>query len=841
MGRAQPRRRRSTTLARGAIAVTLALSTGTASVAYASSAYVIEQRSADSTSRLILAPAGLRFDFYAPVRSGGRLRAKKPKPLVGLIVRYGGGRLLLLDPLHRAYQALGLRSAVSSYESELKVLERAQPSAQLPPPPGSKPRTGQAPLTPPGARLKRLTLSARIGPVRAQAYLLREGGLRERIWYASALPIPPTPVRSLLAQALGGHASVPLTHALSAHAAQIPLRIDERSRRGWHTVLRTLSIQHRSLGARTLQPPRGYRKAKLLSSPATTKARAAETPAAPIRCGVVLISGALGCTSVGAELTGLAGPISEHPAIWAFYWGSGFASHLGYVSALNHGLENMVGDEFADPNSSVFYGPLGQYGVHRGRFLGYQVISDDNPDSSVGSWNFFDVEWFVLTHRWGSDAPHYWWRWSEEDPIFAIFVDESRVDSSGWSGYHFFAPTEGVFFSFLVHIAMPYFIIKVPALDSLPNDRDSAAWHAAVDVATERASHELVEAATDPYPFTSWADPLKQPIWEQGEIADICQEGTHNPWGKATRVVQYGSAFEPYWSNAAEACVPDAQPEAQMVFPANNESYSWKAAVPFLVRTNDLFDNGPVADSGTRWYDNGSEIGVGRGHSTFSMATLAPGIHHISVEVEDSQGGVRYAGPVTINIVVHRPSVRIEEPVNGETFGSDETRTYRGSAFDPQEGNLSASATWSVDGTPVGTGASLFRYRIPTEGTHTVTLSATNGAGASSSASVTVGVGPPTGKPSVQITSPPSDSNFAAGEPITFTATSEAQGGATVPESGYSWSDDVDGLLGTGSTITHTLSGSSCEIIIHHVTVTATDSFLRSASDTITVNVGSIC
>jgi hypothetical protein len=830
------------TLVRQALLVMFALGVlgAAAAGARASSAYVIEQRAADNSSRLILASSALRFDFYAPIRSGGKLRAKHPKPLVGLILRYGDASLLLLDPVHHRYQSLALASAISSYQSELKVLAHAQPSAQLPPPPGTKPSNGQAPLTPPPAGLKRLALSTRIGPVRAQAYLLRQGSLRERIWYAAALPGPPASIRSLLSQALATPAAGTLGRALQAHAAQIPLRIDERSGRGWHTVLRTLSIKRRPLGGRAFKPPRGYRKSTLVAPKTHPKARAADTPGAPVRCGLLLITGVLGCTSLGAELTGLAGPLSEHPAIWAFYWGAGFADHLEYVSALNHGLENMVGDQFADPNSSAFYGPLGQYGVHRGRFLGYKVVTD-NPDSSVGSWNFFDVEWFILTHRWGSDAPHYWWRWSDEDPIFAIFVDESKVASSGWAGYHAFAPTEGIFFAFLVHAAMPYFIVKVPELAALPNDRDSAAWHEAVDTATERASHELVEAATDPYPFTSWADPLKEPIWEQGEIADICQEGNHNPWGKATRVIQYGTAFEPFWSNDAQACVPDARPEAQLVYPAAGETYSWKAQIPFLVKTNDLYENGPVADSRIRWYDSGTEIAAGRGHHTFGLSTLSPGVHQVSVVVEDSQGGVRYAGPVTFNVVVHPPVVRIEEPTNGATFGSDETRTYRGSAFDPQEGDIGAAATWSVDGTPVGTGASLFRHRIPTEGTHTVTLSATNGAGASGSASVTVNVGPPTGKPSVQITSPTSGSNFAAGEPITFTGSAEAQGGATVPESGYKWSDDVDGVLGTGKTITHTLSGSLCEIIIHHVTLTVTDSFSRSASDMITVNDGSIC
>jgi Bacterial Ig domain len=196
---------------------------------------------------------------------------------------------------------------------------------------------------------------------------------------------------------------------------------------------------------------------------------------------------------------------------------------------------------------------------------------------------------------------------------------------------------------------------------------------------------------------------------------------------------------------------------------------------------------------------------------------------------------------VTVNIVVSPPNVRIDQPANGASFGYDQTINFRGSAFDPQDGDVAASATWLVDGTPVGTGASLFQYRIPTQGTHTVTLSATNSAGASSSASITLNIGPATGKPTVQITSPPSGSSYSRDDLITFSASASTQDAATISDSGYSWTDDQDGPLGTGQTIQHKLTDYFCGIKEHHVTVTVTDSFGRSATDTITVNVGSIC
>ena len=553
-----------------------------------------------------------------------------------------------------------------------------------------------------------------------------------------------------------------------------------------------------------------------------------------------------------------------HPAIYAWYWGSGWKNHLDYVSAINHGLENMVGDQFADPSSADFWGPLSQYGVYQGKFLGYSIENSD-PAPSVGDWNVFDVIWFVFSHRWGTNAPDYWWRFDDQDPMFAIFVDGSKVESGDWNGYHAFAPTEAVLLSFLMHPAMPFFIIKTPPLDSLSNDHDSAAWHQAVDTATEYASHEFVETATDPYPFTSWADPLKEPIWEDGELADICQQGNTAPYAMNVRVAPYGTAFEPYWSNDAGACVPDTQPDVQVVYPQNGATYNWDSPVTFAVKTNDMFDDGPEPCvpitpgqpcSGDEpqpgcpygafkrcgqvvWTDgnNGSFLSD---DATFGTSALSPGTHQIYVKVTDSQGGERTEGPITIHIVARPPVVDIDAPADGSSVAADHVINFRGVALDPSQGDLGPSAVWSVDGSQIGTGAALLRYDITTQGSHLVTLSATNGAGVSASASIHVTVGPPTGLPSVAIVQPDDGSSFLADTPITFTADAEAAGNATITN--YAWSDDVDGPLpGNTDSITTTLSGSNCQIATHDVTVTATDSLDHTASDTITVKVGDIC
>jgi len=779
--------------------------------ARAATGWRITQREGTNRSQLVLAASGLRFDALAPAKAKG-----KPKPQVGVIVRYRDRRLFLLDPANRRYDALSLAGAVASYAAELKLANKGQPSERLPGRPGAKRRKGQASLKRPAARLRALGLTTRIGPLLARAYLLTAGKARQRIWYADALPVPPSAVRALFAKGSGGQ----LNAALSGRAGRVPLRIDEPHGRRWSTVLRTTSIRRGAVAARLLRPPAGYTERNLLASAASPPARSADVPADALRCAFVI-----NCLGV------LRGPVSEHPDIYAFYWGSHYHDRLDFVSAVNRGLHNFVGDEFADPNSQAFWGPLAQYGVHQGRLLGYQV-DNDNPDDSVGSWNFFDIDWFVTTHRFG-DAPTYWWRWSDHDPIFAIFVDQSEVDSSGWAGYHFYTPTEGLLFAFLAHPSMPWFIVKTPAMTSLPADRNDPNFKKAVDQTTERASHEFVEAATDPYPFQSWGDPAKEPIWEKGELADICSEGNTAPWVEHARVLKGSTAFSTYWSNDDDACVPESRPSVTIASPADGTTYTWGAQVTFLASGDDLFDGGLDPTHNYLWTDDrDGQIGVGK---ILNTTALSPGTHHVTVTVRNSEGAARTAGPVTVTMEVKPPAVRIDEPADGSTFGTDQKVNLRGSVFDPKDGDASDQGVWSVDGTPIGTGAKLLTTQITQQGAHIVTLSYTNSAGLKGTDGIKINIGPPSGNPSVTITDPPLPDGYVdryvtPGVPFKLAATATPQGAATIPDSGYAWTSDIDGPLGTGQSITATLSAGT-----HIVTVTVTDSLGHVGTDKVTI------
>ena len=122
----------------------------------------------------------------------------------------------------------------------------------------------------------------------------------------------------------------------------MPVEIDVRRGKGWRRVLRTTRVRPAPPAAVVLRPPRGYRERNLLTRPT---ASAASVPAHPIRCGLTVVV-PVECTLVYLGV-GLVGPISEHPDIWSFYWGTHFEDRPDYVSSINHALQDMVGDEFA--------------------------------------------------------------------------------------------------------------------------------------------------------------------------------------------------------------------------------------------------------------------------------------------------------------------------------------------------------------------------------------------------------------------------------------------------------------------------------------------------------------
>ena len=117
------------------------------------------------------------------------------------------------------------------------------------------------------------------------------------------------------------------------------------------------------------------------------------------------------------------------------------------------------------------------------------------------------------------------------------------------------------------------------------------------------------------------------------------------------------------------------------------------------------------------------------------------------VAIFDARVQVRCASSIFFDISdvdfgIGVPVVAITAPVDGSTSVSGDVVTFTGTATDPEDGDLSASLSWtsSLDG-PIGSGAS-FETSSLSVGTHTITASATDSGANTAMELITIHVQP---------------------------------------------------------------------------------------------------
>lgn len=126
-------------------------------------------------------------------------------------------------------------------------------------------------------------------------------------------------------------------------------------------------------------------------------------------------------------------------------------------------------------------------------------------------------------------------------------------------------------------------------------------------------------------------------------------------------------------------------------------------------------------------------IGTGAAIST----QLSVGVHIITAEVT-STGGTRSSAGITIDITNTAPVVSINTPL-ANTFQTGEIIALTATATDAEDGNLTASISWSSSLTgSLGQGGNLSAQLA--EGSHTVIAKATDQRGASTTSSVQISV-----------------------------------------------------------------------------------------------------
>ncbi len=262
----------------------------------------------------------------------------------------------------------------------------------------------------------------------------------------------------------------------------------------------------------------------------------------------------------------IGGRVVPQPHIVNLFWDNDWNSNNPSSpsrATINGFVQLMTASDYLDKAN--------QYGVSRGYFHSEHesstVCQTMRPSgatdfSSFQGWITCEVQSSIAT---GVPVP-------DDNTIYAVFLPEGVTITGaigatcfptaafhGWSALTVPDPALialGILSGFKI-VGYPYIVI--PAECAVRAGGGSPA--ATLDFVTQLFSHELLEAATDPFPPTGWIDNANSSDLRKwmntGEAADVCQPDASAPDGIPTAPVRLpnGLLVETYWSNLANGCV----------------------------------------------------------------------------------------------------------------------------------------------------------------------------------------------------------------------------------------------------------------------------------------------
>ena len=181
-------------------------------------------------------------------------------------------------------------------------------------------------------------------------------------------------------------------------------------------------------------------------------------------------------------------------------------------------------------------------------------------------------------------------------------------------------------------------------------------------------------------------------------------------------------------------------PSVNITAPTNGSSFTTGTSVSFSGTASDTEDGDLT---GSLSWSSSLDGAIGSGGS-FSTSGLSEGSHTITASVTDS-GSLSGSDAITVTITPpanNAPSVSITAPSDGSSFVDGTSVSFTGTASDTEDGDLTASLSWSsnLDGA-IGTGGS-FSTSSLSVGSHTITASVTDSGSLSGSDSVSLTITP---------------------------------------------------------------------------------------------------
>ena len=305
------------------------------------------------------------------------------------------------------------------------------------------------------------------------------------------------------------------------------------------------------------------------------------------------------------------------------------------------------------------------------------------------------------------------------------------------------------------------------------------------------------------------------------------------------RVVAFNSTSTSAYSNigsgrTASSSSTNTAPSVTLSAPADNASYPAGATISFAGAATDTQDGNMTAS--LLWTSSLSgSIGTG---GAFSR-TLTTGTHVITASVTDS-GGLAASRQITVNVTGsagyarHSPSqlsastrdppttsIALAWSDNSTNESGFKIERSAGGAF-TQIGQVGANVTTYLDtGLAPNTA---YDYRVFAFNSSGNSSYSNIGSGRTAAGSATTNTAP-----TVTLSSPANNASFAEGVSITFTgsATDTQDGNLT---GSLQWTSSLDGALGTGGSLTRSLSAGT-----HLITASVTDSGGMPASRQVTI------
>jgi hypothetical protein len=295
---------------------------------------------------------------------------------------------------------------------------------------------------------------------------------------------------------------------------------------------------------------------------------------AGLRSLVVLLLGSMLFASTGTaqHLDHNGGPVLANPKIHNVYMDTNWDSDNpdATTTDIDGFTKSLV--------NSIYFTSASEYGVDAASFSGSTETSFTSnilcPSPIIGGiTDFFAISAWMQCMTAPSPIPFTGTVSGIPAPdgntVYAVYlpsvtqINDAVISSCGnFDAYHFFGKT-GVWELVYTPLPTPLLVPQNFAYTVVP--MDCAAQVSTkfdiplLDAVSDLVSHELIEASTDPIILTGWIENslagFNEDILMDGEAGDICEV-------KGALPVQLpsGPLVSAYWSNAANACVPDTTP-----------------------------------------------------------------------------------------------------------------------------------------------------------------------------------------------------------------------------------------------------------------------------------------